>query len=107
MGVHDGVRVICADPGSVTAANALALAATAYATVSFACVNPRHRNKEIIMNMSKAIAAAAGGALWLSGALRAHDRPADLFRAEEPAVTTSGRAILLRAGPAAPSTADR
>ncbi|WP_322882847.1 MULTISPECIES: cell wall anchor protein [Sinorhizobium] len=33
---YDGVRVICADPGSVTAANALVVAATAYATVSLA-----------------------------------------------------------------------
>ncbi|WP_342242629.1 cell wall anchor protein [Ensifer sp. OTU672] len=33
---YDGVRVICADPGSVTAANALVVVATAYATVSLA-----------------------------------------------------------------------
>ncbi len=33
---YDGVRVICADPTSVTAANALVVAATAYATVSLA-----------------------------------------------------------------------
>ncbi|MDX0438877.1 cell wall anchor protein [Sinorhizobium medicae] len=33
---YDGVRVICADPGGVTAANALVVAATAYATVSLA-----------------------------------------------------------------------
>ncbi|WP_085033948.1 cell wall anchor protein [Ensifer aridi] len=33
---YDGVQVICADPGSVTAANALVVAATAYATVSLA-----------------------------------------------------------------------
>lgn len=33
---YDGVRVICADPGSVTAANALVVAATAYATISLA-----------------------------------------------------------------------
>ncbi|PDT47435.1 cell wall anchor protein [Sinorhizobium fredii] len=33
---YDGVRVICADPGSVTAANSLVVAATAYATVSLA-----------------------------------------------------------------------
>jgi len=33
---YNGVRVICADPGSVTAANALVVVATAYATVSLA-----------------------------------------------------------------------
>lgn len=33
---YDGVRVICADRGSVTAANALVVAATAYATISLA-----------------------------------------------------------------------
>ncbi|MGN7803142.1 cell wall anchor protein [Ensifer sp. 22521] len=33
---YDGVRVICADPSSVTAANALVVAATAYATISLA-----------------------------------------------------------------------
>jgi len=33
---YDGVRVICADPGNVTAANALVVAATAYATISLA-----------------------------------------------------------------------
>ncbi|MGN7734356.1 cell wall anchor protein [Ensifer sp. 22564] len=33
---YDGVRVICADPGSVTAANALVVVATAYATISLA-----------------------------------------------------------------------
>ncbi|KQX24961.1 cell wall anchor protein [Ensifer sp. Root423] len=33
---YDGVRVSCADPGSVTAANALVVAATAYATISLA-----------------------------------------------------------------------
>ncbi|WP_063891453.1 hypothetical protein [Sinorhizobium sp. GL28] len=38
---YDGVRVICADPGSVTAANALVLAATAYATVSLALKEAR------------------------------------------------------------------
>lgn len=38
---YDGVRVICADPGSVTAANALVVAATAYATVSLALKEAR------------------------------------------------------------------
>lgn len=33
---YNGVRVICADPGSVTGANALVVAATAYATISLA-----------------------------------------------------------------------
>ncbi|WP_104664915.1 cell wall anchor protein [Ensifer adhaerens] len=33
---YNGVRVICADPGSVTAANALVVVATAYATISLA-----------------------------------------------------------------------
>lgn len=33
---YDGVRVICADPSSVTATNALVVAATAYATISLA-----------------------------------------------------------------------
>ena len=35
-GAYDGVRVICADPASVTAANSLVVAATAYATISLA-----------------------------------------------------------------------
>ncbi|MBD9509982.1 cell wall anchor protein [Ensifer sp. ENS10] len=38
---YDGVRVICTDPGSVTAANALVVAATAYATVSLALKEAR------------------------------------------------------------------
>ncbi|MCY1219175.1 hypothetical protein D9M68_444100 [compost metagenome] len=38
---YDGVRVICADPSSVTAANALVVAATAYATVSLALKEAR------------------------------------------------------------------
>lgn len=33
---YDGAMVICSDPKSVTAANALVLAATAYATISLA-----------------------------------------------------------------------
>ncbi|KSV84530.1 hypothetical protein N183_11935 [Sinorhizobium sp. Sb3] len=33
---YNGVQVICADPGSVTGANALVVAATAYATISLA-----------------------------------------------------------------------
>lgn len=33
---YDGVQVICADPNNVTAASALVLTATAYATVSLA-----------------------------------------------------------------------
>ncbi len=33
---YQGVRVICADPSSVTTANALVLVATAYATVAIA-----------------------------------------------------------------------
>ncbi|MDG3577109.1 cell wall anchor protein [Rhizobium sp. YJ-22] len=33
---YAGVRVICADPSNVTAANALVLVATAYATVAIA-----------------------------------------------------------------------
>ncbi len=33
---YNGVRVVCADPGSVTAANALVVVATAYATISLA-----------------------------------------------------------------------
>lgn len=33
---YDGVRVICSDPGSVTAVNALVVDATAYATISLA-----------------------------------------------------------------------
>lgn len=38
---YDGVRVICADPSNVTAANALVVAATAYATVSLALKEAR------------------------------------------------------------------
>jgi len=38
---YDGVRVICADPSSVTAGNALVVAATAYATVSLALKEAR------------------------------------------------------------------
>ncbi|MGK6313738.1 cell wall anchor protein [Neorhizobium sp. DT-125] len=38
---YEGVQVICADPGSVTAANALVVAATAYATVSLALKEAR------------------------------------------------------------------
>lgn len=38
---YDGVRVICADPSSITAANALVVAATAYATVSLALKEAR------------------------------------------------------------------
>lgn len=38
---YDGVHVICADPGSVTAVNALVVAATAYATVSLALKEAR------------------------------------------------------------------
>lgn len=38
---YDGVAVICADPRNVTAANALVLAATAYATISIALKEAR------------------------------------------------------------------
>ncbi|MDX3929085.1 MAG: cell wall anchor protein [Shinella sp.] len=38
---YDGALVICANPESVTAANALVLAATAYATVSLALKEAR------------------------------------------------------------------
>lgn len=38
---YNGVRVICADPGSVTAANALVVVATAYATISLALKEAR------------------------------------------------------------------
>ncbi|MGT2444460.1 cell wall anchor protein [Ensifer adhaerens] len=38
---YNGVRVICADPSSVTAANALVVAATAYATISLALKEAR------------------------------------------------------------------
>ncbi|WJR67224.1 cell wall anchor protein [Neorhizobium sp. CSC1952] len=38
---YEGVQVICDDPESVTAANALVVAATAYATVSLALKEAR------------------------------------------------------------------
>lgn len=38
---YDGAMVICADPANVNAANALVLAATAYATISLALKEAR------------------------------------------------------------------
>lgn len=42
LAAYEGVAVICADPSSVTAANALVVVATAYATVSLALKEARN-----------------------------------------------------------------